>query len=549
MNIKSEYLDLAIAMAVVFFLASLVVSGLNELVQWALRIRAKFLWAFLHDLIDKEGDKALPAGKAGIANLQGRGNDKRPTVRSRKSSGPAQSRAETRPLLARSWAGLPTPPPVSPATPAADPAAAPEPSTSGQPAHFLQLVGLALDPIDAPQLTGRNNNEQRSGISHVPPTSLAQAFLEVFAEVGRTRVDDGILKLTRDLVSGAGPVTTTEGMFAGLETRQRAALYAALARFVDRLRAAQDQGDETRQDAAGRDISAELASIDGFHPGFTGADDLPGVMAKLIVAIRSARSTGDIAAADAEARKLSSALMHSFPDGFARQRIEVALSSLGDSPMGSTARRLWEAAEGSIDKFRGGLEQWFDSEMTRLSGYYKRSIRVVIATFAILVALTLNIDSLQLARDLWRNPQGRASLIAQADDLVGKPVGGAAPAGGRSGDPSPDAASAPGILAIQERCQDREPPTPKDLDGAAKAYGDVRNCVNDTINKLSGLNVVDRPLWKPRSWAGDWSRSWGWVLHPLGLIGTAAALTLGAPFWFLLLKRLTGLRGDKAPRT
>lgn len=54
----------------------------------------------------------------------------------------------------------------------------------------------------------------------------------------------------------------------------------------------------------------------------------------------------------------------------------------------------------------------------RLSGYYKRSIRVVLAALAIVVSLTLNIDSRQLARDLWRSPEGRAGLIAQADELV-----------------------------------------------------------------------------------------------------------------------------------
>lgn len=274
MSIRSEYLDLAIAMGVVFFLASLVVSGLNELVQWILRIRAKFLWAFLHDLIAKAGNKALPAGKAGIVNLQGQGNDKRPTVRSG-TTGSAQERAETRPELARMWTTrLATDPPapsvnpVRPAHPEAplDTSVPPVISASERSAAFLQLIGHALDPIDAPQLTGKKKNAQRSGISHVPPTSLAQAFLEVFAEVGRTRVDDGLMQLTRDLVSGAGPVTTAEGMFAGLGTAQRAALYAALAHFVDQLRAAQDNDDQAGQDAAGRDLTVELAAIEGFRP-------------------------------------------------------------------------------------------------------------------------------------------------------------------------------------------------------------------------------------------------------------------------------------------
>ena len=38
---RSEYIDLAIGLAVVFFLTSLVVSGLNEGLQWTFRVRCQ----------------------------------------------------------------------------------------------------------------------------------------------------------------------------------------------------------------------------------------------------------------------------------------------------------------------------------------------------------------------------------------------------------------------------------------------------------------------------------------------------------------------------
>src|SRR5215218_10473226 len=78
-GIRSEYLDLVVGLAVVFFLTSLVVSGLNEALQWATRIRPKFLWAFLHDLTDPTRTKALPRGRLGILRLWRR-DDKRPKV-------------------------------------------------------------------------------------------------------------------------------------------------------------------------------------------------------------------------------------------------------------------------------------------------------------------------------------------------------------------------------------------------------------------------------------------------------------------------------------
>jgi hypothetical protein len=41
-------------------------------------------------------------------------------------------------------------------------------------------------------------------------------------------------------------------------------------------------------------------------------------------------------------------------------------------------------------------------------------------------------------------------------------------------------------------------------------------------------------------WTDDWSN--GFVGHAAGVLLTALALTLGAPFWFDLIKRLTGVR-------
>lgn len=50
---NSVYIDLAIGMALAFFLLSLVASGLNELMVRVLGVRAKFLWATVRDLLDK----------------------------------------------------------------------------------------------------------------------------------------------------------------------------------------------------------------------------------------------------------------------------------------------------------------------------------------------------------------------------------------------------------------------------------------------------------------------------------------------------------------
>jgi hypothetical protein len=48
--------------------------------------------------------------------------------------------------------------------------------------------------------------------------------------------------------------------------------------------------------------------------------------------------------------------------------------------------------------------------------------------------------------------------------------------------------------------------------------------------------------------AGQWNGWWRFVLQPLiGLLLTAFAVTLGAPFWFDTLNRLTSLRSTLKP--
>ena len=123
--------------------------------------------------------------------------------------------------------------------------------------------------------------------------------------------------------------------------------------------------------------------------------------------------------------------------------------------------------------------------MKRLSGYYRRSIRLVLVVLAIVVTLVANIDALAVTEGLWRNPDGRSALIAQADALAaGEPI------------EAGDAVEAATLARLQQECRDLAPvagsPDPDPADVAAGIQR-VRPCVDDALSELSGLGV-DRPL-------------------------------------------------------
>lgn len=486
--VHSDYLDLAIGLAVVFFLAGMLVSGLNEGISWMTRVRSKFLWAYLYDLFDKRADRALPRGRLGIIKLWGNRNDRRPEAGGSTITVPTDS------VEAGEW---------------------------------LKRVAYALDPIDAPQLMSRAN-KTLTAIKSVPPASLAQAFLEVFADVGRQEVTRPISTV---LDHGAAP-EVLEGAIERL-TRLLDVESTDLHRAVATFRSKLDEigGEHSAQlDQQRRDAADELTAL---APKPAGRTDQ-----QLRDAWRAATVAWPEGPNEDQLRVVVDATTRLYPDGFARLRIETALAKLDpQSPLAPTLKRLWEAAAGQIDAFRGNVESYLDGELKRLSGYYRRSIRVVMFSLAFLVAVLGGIDAISVGRNLWRNPEDRAALVGLADGVAS----GSTATSGDSGAGS----TVNGLALIQKKCADAHPPddatitTPEE---AAAAYSKVRNCVGDALDHLTGVGVIDHALWMdPAAWWHDWA-TWRFWLHALGIVATALALMLGAPFWFDIIKRATGLR-------
>jgi hypothetical protein len=486
--VHSDYLDLAIGLAVVFFLAGMLVSGLNEGISWMTRVRSKFLWAYLYDLFDTRAERALPRGRLGIIKLWGRRNDRRP------EAGGAPISVPTDTVEAGDW---------------------------------VKRVAYSLDPIDAPQLMSRGN-KTLTAIKSVPPASLAQAFLEVFADVGRQEV-------TRPIRTVLDHGATSEDLTAAIDRLTRLLdvevtdLQVAVTTFRSKLTELGEAHDEVL-DERRRNAADELTAL---APKPSGRTDQ-----QLRDAWRAAAVAWPEGPNDDQLRAVVDTTTRLYPDGFARLRIETALAKLDpESPLAPTLKRLWEAASGQIDAFRANVESYLDGELRRLSGYYKRSIRIVMFSLAFLVAVLGGIDAISVGRNLWRNPTDRAALVSLADGVAsGDTVTGS------DADPG---STVTGLVLIQQKCADAHPPDEATItspEEAAAAYAKVRTCVGDALDHLTGVGVIDHALWMdPGAWLDEWT-TWRFWLHAVGILATALALMLGAPFWFDLIKRATGLR-------
>jgi hypothetical protein len=196
---------------------------------------------------------------------------------------------------------------------------------------------------------------------------------------------------------------------------------------------------------------------------------------------------------------------------FATTTLELAAKPAGAAPAGQTTVDLLLAdarqrAGSDAARLQAELEESFDEVMDRVSGWYKRRVQLVLFVISLVLVGLANADSLALGQRLWKNQALRASVVAQASNTAAGGSNASCVKGGENASP-----------------QDR----------AAK-------CVDEV--KQLGIPVGWSTSTSPHGWASALGKV-------LGLLVTAFALLLGAPFWFDLLGKVSQLRGAGPPPT
>ncbi|MET7462680.1 hypothetical protein [Nonomuraea sp. NPDC005501] len=190
------------------------------------------------------------------------------------------------------------------------------------------------------------------------------------------------------------------------------------------------------------------------------------------------------------------------------------LKAMG-SPLHGHLKGVWESAQRDMERFRAGVENWFDGEMQRLSMLYRRYVKWVVAALGLLVTLVFTMDGLEYAKTLLRDNAFRASVTAVAES-------------------GPDAYG-----ELKAQCE-RSNPVP---------------CITDTLSQPALVKVFDHALvslsipeegdpavhWNGGTW---WDRLTT-PSHWPGYLMTYVALLFGAPFWWDVLRRLTGIRSHR----
>lgn len=184
------------------------------------------------------------------------------------------------------------------------------------------------------------------------------------------------------------------------------------------------------------------------------------------------------------------------------------LDKLPGAELTLTLQSLLSGAK-DMDEARQRLEAWFNEGMDRASGWYKKHTQAWTAGLALAIVCAFNVDTLTITRELLNDSRLRAVLVAAAAETVKQPVATNAPTGGTNN-----------VWAMEKRIQELELP----IGWAWRT---------NSINASTTPPTIDRTLLRP----GE-----GWLMKIGGLLVTACAVSLGAPFWFDLIGRLINLR-------
>lgn len=184
---------------------------------------------------------------------------------------------------------------------------------------------------------------------------------------------------------------------------------------------------------------------------------------------------------------------------------QAAKKNFGQTQVGRALRTLAEQSGNDVNAMRENVEAWFNSSMDRVSGNYKRRTQWIIFGLGFILTVLLNVNTVTIARRLSSDATLRNVIVAQAEGFANRPGN---------------------IDALKPNFKENR----EELENLGLPMG-----------WTSGIDFI-HPLFNPRF---NW---WDHVLLPLlGWLLTAAAISLGAPFWFDLLNKFMVIRSTVKP--
>ncbi|MCF8371209.1 MAG: hypothetical protein K9H64_06290 [Bacteroidales bacterium] len=287
-------------------------------------------------------------------------------------------------------------------------------------------------------------------------------------------------------------------------------------------------------------------------------------------------------------KALIDSLKDSAPDEATKlEKIKTGISKL--FPEGSETKKhilsLLDDAENDLERFKVLLENWFESTMERAIGWYKRRIQVILLALGMIIAFSLNLDTIKIAGKLSKDKNAREQMVNMSiaymeanKDIIVKNM--EINPSSTSQHDSITKAKIDTLLQVKKQVENDIANASKIIDAGwpdEKEFTPSWSADTSEANrKLFFMDKVEIALAKKDTLVGveypanidkaDFKKFilgkeykkvyyrssfkwWTWIHHFWGYLLTALAISVGAPFWFDLLNKLVKLRGSVAQST
>lgn len=258
--------------------------------------------------------------------------------------------------------------------------------------------------------------------------------------------------------------------------------------------------------------------------------------------------------------------------GESTDKLQEKIDALPDADLRNVLTQLLRESDGQIDLFRLEVQNWYNNVMDRAAGWYKRYTQKILLFMGLGIAIVFNADTVAIYERLSNDPETLEQIANAAEQYV------------RAQEQASSVAVTPGARpqvttpTAEPTNGDVEPVDPSDTSAAGEdapapgpgpstgyqpqtpttyqpqsLYSDEDAAEQDfqsSLKELKGLlnneiAEVKRPL--GLGWEDVDIRkltSYELITKLLGFILTALAVSMGAPFWFDMLKKLVNIRSS-----
>jgi len=190
--------------------------------------------------------------------------------------------------------------------------------------------------------------------------------------------------------------------------------------------------------------------------------------------------------------------------------IRLRIEELPDGTTKNALLGLVDFSQDDVNAMRARVEGWYDDTMKNVSLMYSKRVRQWVIAFALLVTLFIGADSIQIARDLWKQPARQTAVVEALSPLVDE--------FGRE------------VINLE---------TMEALDEAERAER-IEDGVENIIAIVAGLQSLEDVsiTWKSPNPLAKENWEEGIPLKVLGLILTWGAVSQGSSFWYDVFKKI-----------